>query len=99
MIEIAVDWECPSCGKEKRVGGQYGLVVHKCPKMGGLTTPYVRKGVSAKHEAVLRQDYVGDEMVQTDDQGRPVQSIVTTRDNGQDVRVFAPAARINVRSC
>lgn len=91
-MELNVEWECPSCGKEKQVSGRYGLVVHKCPKMNGMTTPYVRKGVKAKHELVLREDYVGDEMVQTDDQHRPVMSIVTTRDNGQDVRVFAPTA-------
>lgn len=87
-----VDWQCPSCGKETQVDGKYGAVVHQCPKLGGLTTPYVRKGVAAKHELILRQDFVGSEMVQTDDEGKPVMSIVTTRDNGQDVRVFAPAA-------
>ena len=75
-----------------------GRVALTLRTLGGLTTPYVRKGTAAKHEAVLREDYVGDELVQTDDTGRPVMSIVTTRDNGQDVRVFAPAARINVRS-
>lgn len=93
-----VDWQCPSCGRETRVDGKYGAVVHRCPKLGGLTTPYVRKGVVAEHRVVLREDHVGDELVQTDDQNRPVQAIVTTRDNGQDVRVFAPAARIKVRS-
>lgn len=92
MIEIAVDWECPSCAKETQVSGAYGKVVHQCPKLGGMTVPYVRKGVAAKHEAVEREDYVGEEIVQTNDAGRPVMSIVTTRDNGQDVRVFAPTA-------
>lgn len=96
MIEIAVDWQCPSCGREKQVAGVYGKVVHRCPKLGGLVTPYVRKGVAAKHEARLREDYVGDEHVQTDDAGRPVMSIVTTRDDGQDTRVFVPVAVLEV---
>jgi hypothetical protein len=97
-MNLHVDWECPSCGKETRVEAKFGKVVHQCPQLGGMTTPYVRKGVKAKHELVLRQDYVGDELVQTDDQGRPVQSIVTTRDQGQDVRVFAPAAQMRFRA-
>lgn len=96
-MEMYVDWECPSCGKETRVGSQFGQVVHQCPKLGGMTTPYVRKGVKAKHELVLRQDFTGSELVQKDDEGRPVQSIVTTRDQGQDVRVFAPAAQMRFR--
>lgn len=97
MIEIAVDWQCPSCGQEKQVAGVYGKVVHRCPKLGGLVTPYVRKGVSAKHEARLREDYENGDLVQRDDAGRPVMSIVTTRDNGQDVRVFAPTATAKAR--
>jgi len=98
MIELHVDWECPACGKTAQVSSRYGMVVHRCPKMGGMTTPYVRKGVKAKHELRLREDYVGDETVQTDDQGRPVMSIITTRDDGQDVRAFAPAAVVKARS-
>lgn len=87
-----VDWRCPSCGKEANVPGRYGAVIHRCPKMGGLTTPYVRKGLSAKQDLILREDYVGEEKVRLDDHGRPVMSIVTTRDNGQDTTVFAPTA-------
>jgi predicted RNA-binding Zn-ribbon protein involved in translation (DUF1610 family) len=90
MLDLHVDWQCPSCGKETRVSSSYGLVTHQCPKLGGMVTPYVRKGESAKHEIVMRQDYVGDEKVQTDDQGRPVMAIQTTRDQGQDVIVFPP---------
>lgn len=97
-MNLYVDWECPSCGKEKRLGAEFGKVVHQCPKLGGLTTPYVRKGVKAKHEVVMRQDYTADEIVTKDDQGRIVQSIVTTRDNGQDATVFAPAARVRFQS-
>lgn len=91
MLDLHVDWYCPACGKTDQTTPKPNRF-HNCPKMGGLTTPLVRKGVSAKLERVMRQDYVAGEKVQTDDEGRPVMAIVTTRDNGQDTTVFAPTA-------
>jgi hypothetical protein len=49
-------------------------------------------GVAGKVEARDREDYVGRDMVQTDGEGRPVMSVVTTRDDGTDVAVLAPCA-------
>lgn len=60
--------------------------------MKGLTAPMVPAGIKAKVEAVERPDYVGKELVQTDGEGKPIMSLVTTRDDGQDVTVFAPTA-------
>ena len=48
--------------------------------------------MSVKVEAREREDYVGHELVQTDEAGRSVMSVVTTRDDGQDAIVFAPTA-------
>lgn len=90
-LDLHVDWYCPACGLTDRTRPLPNRF-HQCPKMGGLTTPLVRAGVSAKFERVMRQDYVGAERVQADDQGRPVMSIITHRDDGQDVTVFAPTA-------
>jgi hypothetical protein len=53
----------------------------------------VAAGTRAKVEAVERGDYVGDEIIQTDGEGRPVMAVVTTRDDGQDCTVLAPVAR------
>ena len=52
----------------------------------------VPAGTRCKVEAVEREDYVGKERVQTDANGRPVMSVVTVRDDGQDVAVLAPTA-------
>ena len=87
------DWRCPACGKtdqtrEPRPHSRF----HPCPKLHGLSTPMVAGNTRAKVEAREREDYVGNEQVTRDDRGRPVMSIVTTRDNGQDVAVFAPTA-------
>jgi hypothetical protein len=86
-------WYCPSCGltdvtHEPRPHSRF----HSCAKFGGLAVPMLPLGVKGKHEAVMRQDYVGAEKVQTDDAGRPVMSVITTRDEGQDCTVYAPTA-------
>lgn len=96
-MEMYVDWECPACHLTDRTTPAKANRYHNCPKMGGLTTPLVRKGVKAKLEAVMREDAVGDELVRLDDQGRPVMAIKTTRDEGQDMTVFAPAAQMRFR--
>ena len=87
-------WTCPNCRVEARLPmprpGQTHL--HTCPKLRGLTAPLVPAGMSVKVEAREREDYVGHELVQTDADGRPVMSVVTTRDDGQDAIVFAPTA-------
>jgi hypothetical protein len=54
----------------------------------------VLEGVRARVRAVLREDYVGGEDVQYDGEGRPVMSVVTERDDGQDCTVFAPTVRV-----
>jgi hypothetical protein len=56
----------------------------------------VPAGTKCKVEAIEREDFVGDETVTTDGEGRPVMSVVTTRDHGQDCVVFAPCATANV---
>jgi hypothetical protein len=87
-------WHCPACGKqdvthEPRPHSRF----HICPRMRGLTTPMLPAGVKGKLEIREREDYVGAERVRLDPElGRPVASIVTTRDNGQDCTVFVPTA-------
>jgi hypothetical protein len=86
-------WVCPNCThqhvtREARPHTPF----HPCRGLRGLTAPMVEAGTKAKVEAVEREDYVGDERVTTDAEGRPVMSVVTTRDDGQDCAVFAPMA-------
>jgi hypothetical protein len=87
-------WECRLCGKtdvthEPRPHSR----LHACPRMRGLVTPMYPPGTKAKLEIHEREDYVGKEQVQLDpEMGRPVMSVVTTRDDGQDTIVFAPTA-------
>jgi len=86
-------WECPNCNlKEVTRETDPHTRFHACRGLKGLTAPMVPAGTSCKVEAKEREDYVGDEQVQYDGDGRPIMSVVTTRDNGQDCAVLAPVA-------
>lgn len=88
-------WECPRCNKRDVTREvEPHTRFHTCPGMGGITAPMVREGERVKVETRMREDYVGREVVQTDDAGRPVMSVVTTREDGQDCTVYAPVASI-----
>ena len=87
-------WYCPNCPAEDvtHEAAPHSRF-HTCPGLRGLTAPMLPKGTNAKVEAHEREDYVGVERVQLDpQQQRPVMSVVTTRDDGQDTIVFAPTA-------
>lgn len=86
-------WSCPNCTftdvtREAQPHSRF----HACAGLAGLTAPMVPAGSSCKVEAVEREDYVGAEDVQYDGNGRPIMAVVTTRDDGNDVAVYAPTA-------
>lgn len=86
-------WECPNCPAEDVTReAQPHSRFHNCPGLAGLSAPMVPAGTKAKVEAVEREDYIGAEDVQYDGNGRPIMSVVTTRDDGNDVAVYAPTA-------
>lgn len=94
LLHPVTRWYCPNCGREDvtREARPHSRM-HVCPRLRHLTAPMLRVGTAAKVELLERQDYIGTEQVQLDpERGRPVQSIVTTRDHGQDTVVFAPTA-------
>lgn len=92
IVTAVHEWYCPNCGAtdettESRPHSRY----HTCPKLLMMSAPMLLKGTKAKVEAKEREDYIGNDKVQLFN-GRPIMSIVTTRDNGQDAVVFAPTA-------
>ncbi|MBE0636637.1 hypothetical protein IH601_11630 [Candidatus Bipolaricaulota bacterium] len=93
MIDVIQRWYCPNCHKEDVTKeARPHTRMHICPKLRGLTAPMIPAGSRAKVVAHGREDYVGNEIVQKDPQGRPIMSIETVRDDGNDIRVFAPTA-------
>jgi hypothetical protein len=92
-------WTCPNCTHtdvthEANPHSRF----HSCRGLKGLTAPMVPAGTRCKVEAVERGDWIGKEDVTVDGDGRPVMSIVTTRDHGQDTAVFAPCAHASMRA-
>lgn len=72
--------------------------MHNCAGLAGLLVPMVQEGQRVKIEAVEREDYIGNERVQFDGNGRPIMSAVITRDDGQDAVVYAPHATAHGRT-
>lgn len=86
-------WECPNCDQtDVTRRADVHTQMHICPGARGMTVPFVPAGTRAKVVLREREDYVGSEVSQTDDSGRPVMSVVVTRDDGEDAVVYAPCA-------
>jgi hypothetical protein len=89
-------WYCPNCIVEDETAASIPNRFHSCTGLYGLTAPLLPAGTKAKVELNERQDYIGTEQVRLVG-GRPVMSVVTTRDDGQDCIVFAPTATATAR--
>jgi hypothetical protein len=67
--------------------------MHPCAGLAGLTVPMVPAGTRGENRMVEREDYIGAELVQlAPGTGRPVMSVSTVRDDGEDATVYAPTA-------
>lgn len=87
-------WSCPNCDfTDVTHEARPHTRMHACRGLFGLTAPMVEAGTRCKVEAVEREDYIANEIVQLDGRGRPVMATVTTRDTGQDCTVYAPLAQ------
>lgn len=64
----------------------------------GMWAPMQLAGVHCDVRAVEREDYIGGEHVQRNADGRPVMSIITIRDDGQDCAAYAPCANARLES-
>jgi hypothetical protein len=89
-------WECPNCvATDVTHEAQPHTRYHACRGLKGLTAPMVPAGTRCKVEAVEREDYVGNQILTYDGENRPIMRVETTREDGNDVAVFAPLARLN----
>lgn len=96
LLNTEVHFSCPNCTSSLNLPSVPAKpVLHPCRGLFGLMVPMVRDGTRCKIEAVERGDYVAGELVQLDGRERPVMSVVTTRDEGQDTTVYAPCATFN----
>lgn len=93
LIDPVTHWYCPACkATDTTTRAQPHTRFHTCPRMRGMSVPMVRAGQKAKVELREREDYVGTDHPQIDENGRPVMAAVVTRDEGEDVAVYAGLA-------
>jgi hypothetical protein len=87
-------WVCSNgCGVTDVTPAGVPNRFHVCRVLRGITAPLVAEGSVVRVRAVEREDYVGDEVVQYDTDGRPIMAVVTDRPDGSnDVVVMAPTA-------
>lgn len=96
LLDAWQDWECPNCPAAERTRPlpPNASRFHACPGLHMLTAPLVRAGTDCQVIALERQDYLGSEIQQTGDDGRPYSGVHTVRaDGSNDVAAFAPLAR------
>lgn len=67
---------------------------HPCRGLKGLTAPMTAEGERVDVRVHEREDYLGDEVVTRDGDNRPIMAVEVVRDDGTDLAVFAPMARV-----
>ncbi len=98
VLSKVTRWICTKCPAESYTTElKPHTRYHRCPGMRGLSTPFTEAGVRVKVVAHDREDYVGQDIPQKDQNGRPVMSITVTRDDGEDVYVLAPTSVASLR--
>lgn len=90
-------WECSRCDHtavtyEARHHSQF----HSCAGLRGLTAPMTPAGERVKVSMIEREDFIADEVVTLDDEGRPAMAIEVEYEDHSDVSVFAPAAKVDL---
>lgn len=84
---------CPNCTDTAVTRGQANRY-HACRGRAGVIAPMVEDGFRGRVFTVEREDWVGQERVFLDGNGRPVMAVVTERPDGSnDVLVNVPAAK------
>jgi hypothetical protein len=86
-------WVCPNCPVREAARGQTNRY-HQCRGLKGLLAPMVLEGTVCRVRAVEREDYVGNEIVHYDGDGRPIMAVSVERPDGSnDLLSNVPTAR------
>lgn len=102
ILQPRHEWACPNCvQRDVTTESRPHSRMHACAGLSGLTAPMLPARDVVNHGArvvaKVREDYVGKEIVTTDDNGTPVMAVETEYADGHtDLAVFAPAANMEV---
>lgn len=98
ILSARQEWTCPNCAvTDVTVEARPHTRFHACGGLKGLTAPLVPAGTKCKVVAHEREDYIGSEIVTSDAEGRPIATVETVRDDGNDMIAFAGCASIDIR--
>jgi hypothetical protein len=99
ILRAEQHWECPSCDftDVTHIPG-YVSHLHTCRGQRLLMVPMVPAGTKSVHVVAPFEDYVGDKLIQTDAEGRPVTHVNTMHDEGMDATVYPAAAAVRATS-
>lgn len=98
LERVPQQWVCPNCPATAATFGQPNRF-HNCKGLAGIYAPMIPAGSDARVTAQEREDYVGQEDVRVNADGRPIMAVVVTRGDGSnDVVAFAATAHIRGES-
>jgi hypothetical protein len=93
------EWYCPNCDvtdvTPPLAPGESRY--HACTGLHGLNAPLIRAGLKVKVEAEERADYLNGDFQATGDNGKVYMAVRVTRDEGDDVTVFAGLAHAELK--
>lgn len=93
------NWYCPNCAVTDVTAplppGQSRY--HPCAGLHGLNAPLIREGMHVKVEAAEREDYLNGDHQAAGDDGKIYMNVRVTREDGDDVTVFAGLAHAEMK--
>lgn len=100
VIDMDRRWQCNSCGRlhVTKSSTEVQTPMHQCAAMAGTWVPFVPAGTDAVIRVEERQDYIGKDTVFFDTNGRPIMSVYTTREDGEDCHILAPTVNMTITS-
>lgn len=91
ILQTIKRWYCPECGRQHVTNiPQPHSPMHQCASLKGAWVPFVEEGIKASLRVNEREDYIGTDIGQTDDDGKIIRSITTIREDGEDCHILAP---------
>ncbi len=92
LLKPEMRWECRNCDQKLVVkSNSPHSPFHPCPGLKGMQAPMVLEGTDCEVRANVREDYVGDDEVTYDEDGRPIMAVETRYADGHsDLAVMAP---------
>ena len=96
VVQMDTYWQCNSCGRQHIEPAQAEVTtpMHACGSLAGAWVPFVPANSNGRLRLVEREDYVGNDTVSTDANGRVIMSAYVQRDDGEDCFILAPTTNL-----